>query len=247
MNDQALQPAATPTPMRLIELAINNNVDPAKLKGLYMLQQRHERSEAKKAFSAAMAAFQRDCPAIHKSRDVKDKNDKRRYGFASFEDVLKVAKPHMIAHGLSYSFGSSVVEGWMSINCHIRVGDHEEIYAFHSQTPDLLKLASALYCNEAQARGAWDSYMKRYCFCNALGIVVTNEDNDLVGQVPEATDKITSAQIKEINELIDKHEIDLAKLLDWRQRESLADFTKQDYDRTIKSINKKYVEKESKK
>ena len=61
----ALAPA---NPWSLIQLAVSQNADIAKLEKLMELQMRWEANEAKKAFVAAMNAFKAEPPEIAKNR-----------------------------------------------------------------------------------------------------------------------------------------------------------------------------------
>jgi hypothetical protein len=212
-----LAPALT-TPLSLIEAAIEKGIDPDKLGKLLDLQERWERSEAAKEFAAALAGFQKACPMVQKKRAVKSKDGNQKYKFAGFEDVIQVAKPHLATFGIYYSFSSPQLDGPDYVmNCHLQVGSHEVIRPFVAQKPNIDALAKAMYCNEAQAVGGWQSYMKRYSFCAATGLVVCDEDTD-AGAIAGSID---SKQMIEINTLLDESGIELGSFLKRHQVERL--------------------------
>ena len=65
------QPIATSQADRLIELAIQNNADVDRLDKLLELKERYEKEEARKSYTAAMAAFKGEDIVITKDRTVR--------------------------------------------------------------------------------------------------------------------------------------------------------------------------------
>jgi hypothetical protein len=61
---------ASPTPMDLLQMAINRDLDIDKLAKLLELQKDWEKGEARKAFVEAMNAFKRNPPSITKNKHV---------------------------------------------------------------------------------------------------------------------------------------------------------------------------------
>ena len=66
----ALVPAGNVTPLQLLNLAVSQGADLAKLEKLLDLQERWERNEALKAYNVAFAAFKAEAVKIIKSRTV---------------------------------------------------------------------------------------------------------------------------------------------------------------------------------
>ena len=66
----AYTPTSEDAHMRLIELAVSRDLDVVKLEKLMDLQERHDRTLARKAFYEAMARFQSEVPTIKKLRPL---------------------------------------------------------------------------------------------------------------------------------------------------------------------------------
>jgi len=206
-------------PMQLISAAIERGMAVNELGQLFDLQRRWSADRAAEAFAEALTGFQADCPMVQKRREVKNKDrTTTRYKFAGYEDVLRVAQPHLAKHRIAHNFSTPPgPEGQYVIVCHLRVGSHAEDRSFTCDRPNIAKLAEAMYCNEAQAVQAWESYRKRAAFCNATGLVVCDEDTDMEG----AIQCIGSKQIAEINGLLEETGTQLDWFLKFLQVDSL--------------------------
>jgi hypothetical protein len=190
--------------MALLSAAIERGVEPEQLAKLLDLQERWQATQAAEAFAAALIGFQSECPMIAKRRDVKSKDGTTKYCFAGYEDIFRVVRPLLVKYKIVHSFSSPVAaEGVYVLVCHLQVGSHRQDRPFTTKAPNLVELAKAIYCNEAQAAGAWNSYTKRYAFCQALGIVVCDEDTD-AGPDPFRT--LDRKQILALNGLIEQVE-----------------------------------------
>ncbi len=202
MSDELTVQQAAPTPAALIALALEKGMTPEHLERLFNMQERHERNAAGLRFGDAMAAFQRDCPAVFKGRAG------ARGNYASYEDVMLVAKPWLSKHGISISFEVDTgSEGRMQIGVRIQVGAHAEDRTFPFLVPADLK------ANDSQRFGAALTYAKRHALCSALNIVVTDqrEDND----ADEVDEFITPAQIKNLEDLMDESGANVVKFFAW--------------------------------
>lgn len=186
------------SPLSLIEKALTLGVSADQLGKLMDLKERDDRNKAAERFAEALTGFQADMPAITKSRtaEVKYKNSdaKFSYKYASFDNVMKAARPHLERWGIAISFDTQTTDGGkrMEVTVNIRVGIHTEPRKFSIPiTPGLM--------SDAQACGAALSYAKRYALCAALNIIVTDEDNDAT-----ALDYISEADQAEIRRIIEK-------------------------------------------
>jgi hypothetical protein len=216
MTETALAPR---DPMALISAAIAQGMPVSELTGLFELQRQWSADRAAEAFAEALTGFQADCPMVQKTRNVTAKDKSVKYRFAGYEDVMAVARPHLANHKIAHSFSTpAAADGQYVIVCHLRVGSHAEDRPYTCQAPDIKKLAADTYCNEPQAQGSWLSYMKRYAFCGATGVVVCDEDND-AGTV----ERIKGKHIAEINTLMEKTGISLDDFLKRWKVDSLED------------------------
>ena len=198
----AVAPAPQPTPMAMIAVAIEKGMTPECLEKLCSLQERHERQQAHDRFGEALAGFQRDCPTVFKGRAG------ARGNYASYEDIMAVAKPHLGRHGISVSFEvNTETEGRLMIGVRVQVGRHAEDRTFPFVIPTDLK------ANDSQRFGAALSYAKRHALCAALNIVVSDarEDNDA-----DAVEKfLTEQQAEHLKQLLQEAQADRVKFFAW--------------------------------
>lgn len=174
-NTQIVE-AADVNPMTLLSKLDLNNVNTDAMEKLMDLQERWEANNAKRAYAEAVAAFQAEMPPISKKREG------RSYVYAAFDDIMKVAAPILQKHGLSVSFPQESTEEETRITCRVmHVGGHSEDTPYTTQKSKPLQTRDGRnIINLEQAGGSSNSYAKRYCFCNALNIVVTDEDDDAI-------------------------------------------------------------------
>lgn len=171
------------------------SIDPDKVEKLLALQERWEDRQATKAHAAALVAFQSEMPPILKERQVQ-----RKYYYANYDDIMRVARPILQKHGLAIS--ASQKEDEKSITITVRV-THKE--GHFSETPVTMPKLGVIKTrdgdaatNEAQAMGSSIMYARRNALCLALDIVVTDEDDD--AQAAGAGPLITAEQAKSLND-----------------------------------------------
>lgn len=165
---------AEPTPMQLIQQAIEHGISPDQMSVLMDLQERHARNKAEREYGEAVAAFQARCPTIHKSRAAAF-NGKQAYTYASLDDIMVVIRPILQECGLSVAFTTTLTEGMITAECILRHGIHSERHGVTLPMPGDMRV------NDTQKAGAALSYAKRYALCAALNLVVTDEDDDAGG------------------------------------------------------------------
>lgn len=215
------------SPMALLQQAVANNMDPQQLMQLTDLYERWEKNQAAAEFGAAVAKFQSRCPRIHKERKVNA--GPLNYQYASFDDVMREAAPHLAECGLAVSFSSENTDKGLRITCRVRRGVHFEDHSLEVPIPDMK-------VNSTQRYGAALNYAKRYCFCAALNIVVTDDVDDDANSVYETID---DQQELEITALIDEKNIDRAKFLKWMGVESVLDIPAKDYRKAMDALRRK--------
>ncbi len=199
-------PEAQPTPLALIAAAVQSGLSPEHLRELYSMQERHERVMAAARFGDALAAFQKDCPVVPKTREAKDRSGNVMYKYASLEDCERVARPHLARHGISYSFEVEEAENRRTVAIRLQVGGHcqDRSYPFVTagKTPmmdDAKQYASSL------------SQAKRHAFCAALGVTVADEEEE----GPRHGDFVDGDQAIALHELLKRSGADLGKFFAW--------------------------------
>jgi len=130
--------------------------------------------QSREAFEIHFGAMQKELPVITKDRSAKDKNENVTYKYATLENVLDKVTPILAAHGFSYSWkNETVAEGATRVHCEISGYGHTRESYF-----DIPVLPPSSWTNAIQQMGSATSYGKRYSLCNALGIIIKDEDDD---------------------------------------------------------------------
>ena len=125
----------------------------------------------------AVAAFQQECPTIHKGTKGYG------YSYADLPAILDVINPLLQKHGLGFT---QLIKG-QTINTivfHIESGESIESETHIPQDVNLKGM------NEFQVLGSAITYLRRYALSSMLGIV-TDKDVDAAGeQVPKKSKKL---------------------------------------------------------
>lgn len=167
------------TPMRLLEIAMNQNVDIDKLSKLLDLQERWEKNEAKKAYVSAMKAFKADTPEILRNRtaSIESKREGAQhygYAYATLDNVCEKLAPALSRYGLTHRWKVQQVEGKVRVTCVIT---HE---LGHSEDESTLEAGADQTGgkNNLQAYGSTLTYLERYTLLAACGVAVKGQDTD---------------------------------------------------------------------
>lgn len=191
----------------LIAQAIDKNVPVETMEKLLAMRRELKAEFAKEAFDQALAAFQKDCPTIAKTKKVFEKNSAAvRYSFAPLDSIVEQTKALLSKHGFSYSINVIQDEKMLGVVCKAthKLGHAEE-------TKFSVPIGSESYMSDVQKYGARLTFAKRYAFCNAFGILTGDEDNDAV--TPEVPKKSAPATYQKPAEET-KH-VATVKQVDW--------------------------------
>ena len=168
------------SPMRLIELAINQDTGIEKLERLMNLQERWMENNAKKAFYSALSAFQSELPVIKKQREASFQTrngGEMKYKYASLDDISEHIKPFLVKHGLSYRFEQEFNNTAIAVTCIVTHFDG------HQETCRMIGMPDATgNKNAIQQIASTIQYLRRYTLTGALGI--TTADDDIDGKLP---------------------------------------------------------------
>ena len=158
----------------LLMQGMTSNADAAVMKDLYSLSKEIKADQAKELFFTALAMFQSKCPIIEKTKKVYNKDGKTvRYKYAPLDSIVKQVAPILESVGLSYIFKAETVEGGIIQHCEIyHTAGHKEISSFGSS------IDVDAYMGDAQKAGSASTFAKRYAFCNGLGILTGDQDDD---------------------------------------------------------------------
>lgn len=213
---QALRPVAM-TPMDMLERAVSSGAGIEVIAKLMDLQERFDKTQARKAFDDAMASAKAEIPTIRKNREVDFTSQKGRTNYRH-EDLAEVARtvdPVLAKHGLSYRFRTTSALGEpISVTCIVthRLGHFEENTLIAPRDESGNK-------NAIQGIGSTVTYLQRYTLKAALGLAASNDTDGR----KEETEFITEEQLKIISDLITETKTNLASFLKVMKAECLAD------------------------
>ena len=158
-----------------ISAAIEQQLPIETIKEFLAMRRELRADQALEAFTEAMANFQRDCPVIAKTKEVKNKDGKVTYRYAGIDSILLQVKDALGQNRLAYKFREerNKVEGTITVFCVVThaMGHSEE-------TSFTVEVGTESYMTDVQKYGARNTFAKRYAFMNALGIVTGDEDTD---------------------------------------------------------------------
>lgn len=161
------------TPAYLLQVAVERGSSLEYVEKLMALQERWEANEARKAYSAAFAAFKSEAVKIIKNRSVTagPLNGKK---YAELFAVVNAATPALSKHGLSASWKITKDErDWIEVTCTLaHVGGHSES-VYMGGPPD-----TGGAKNKIQERASTVTYLERYTLKAILGLSEQEDDND---------------------------------------------------------------------
>ncbi len=183
----------------LVAQAIDKGPDGvASLERLVALMEREEQKQARRAFFAALARFQRERPRITKNREVFNKGGHKMYGYAELNHIVTTIQPTLIECGLSFTHDGEVQEnGAVRTTCIVSHEDgHSESATFECLPPDrtAIPLAPGQKTQHASTTG------RRCSLIMALGLTDCEDDEDengpLFGVEPITADEALKLEAK---------------------------------------------------
>jgi hypothetical protein len=222
-----------PTPMALIERAIEKGIDPDQLGKLFELQQRWEESCARKAYAAAMTAAQGEMRPVVRGRTNQQQNSK----YAPLEDIHDAIKPIWLKHGFTLSYGSdaSPYPEHYRVTCtclheaghwtsHVLdgPGDEKGIKGNPNKTP-------------IQALTSTVTYLRRSLAVMIFDVTLVGTDHDGQRAVPV----ITEEQAVQIKEWIESKNVNPVRFLEWAGVKELSMLPASKYQQAIDFLKRK--------
>lgn len=126
------------------------------------------------AYNEDMRNFQNECPVIIKTKSVTTNSGTLAYRYAPLDEIKKQTKELIFHYGFSYHVNTTIRDGQIEV---VLTVSHKEGHKkeFRMCGPDMPqnKMANAL-----QARAGAITFMTRYLYCGAFGIVTADEDTD---------------------------------------------------------------------
>lgn len=171
----------SPTPLDLIQRAVQSNAQVDVMEKLLGLQERYERNEARKAFDSAISKAKSEIPVIRKGNlvDFTTNRGTTRYSYEDLATIAATIDPILSKYGLSYRFRTNSDSKSVTITCVLShsAGHCEEnsLYAPHDASGNK---------NAIQAVGSAVTYLQRYTLKAALGLAAAADDDARGGNAP---------------------------------------------------------------
>ena len=174
-DNTALESKHESGPLEILRQAVELGRDADTVQRLLDMRKQLKDEWAQEQFFGALAEFQAELPDIPKTKKVLNKDKKSvRYSYAPLDVIVKTVKPLLLKHGFSYTMKPTQqdAQGFTSvIVVHHKEGHSEE-------TSFTVPLDNEAYMNAPQKVGSARTFSMRYAFCNAFGILTSDEDND---------------------------------------------------------------------
>jgi hypothetical protein len=195
------------TPLALLDRAMALGLPVETLRDLMALKREHEADQARKAFSAAFAAFKAEAVKVVRKKAVTDGPLKgKRY--AELIDFVEAAVPMLSKHGLSHSWAITKEEkDWIEVTCTIEHVLGGTKTAKFGGPPDTGGAKNVL-----QARISTVTYLERATFKAACGLAEQGDDDDGKGGAG-APATIPEDTVKDLQLKIVRSGTDLKKFL----------------------------------
>lgn len=159
----------------LVNAAIKSGeIDTEKLSKLMDLQERWERNEAKKSYTAAMVQLKAELPSTLERDRTVDYESKRaasctNYTFTSLAHAMNSVSPHLTQYGFSLSWTPVTKDKLVGVTCRLTHTDGHYEEATLSAAPDTSGAK-----NPVQAVGSTITYLQRYTALSLLGIATAD-------------------------------------------------------------------------
>ncbi len=189
------QPLATVNAEALIMTAIEKGLPVETMERLLAMRDKLVAEQARNAFFADLAEFQRRCPVIVKDKDVLNKDGRSiRYRYAPLDSIIRQVGDLLAEYGFAYQFTTEADKDAVRVTCHARHRTgHTETTTFVS------KIDPASYMNLAQKFGSALTFGKRYAFLAAFGIMTGDDDDDSQSTSETPGQKTARERLEELN------------------------------------------------
>lgn len=201
--------------MDMLSRAVDAGAGLDMVEKLMGLQERWEKTQARKSFDEAISAAKAEIPPIE--RTGTGHNDKR---YATFAAIARVVDPIISRHGLSYRFRTAQAER-ISVTC---ILSHK---AGHYETTTLAGPPDASgNKNAIQAIGSTLTYLQRYSLIQMLGLAAADDDDGKTVATEEYTPpegSITLDQVDNIREQLRLKNCSEKAFLQWAKQKRIED------------------------
>ena len=220
---EALEPRAdnaivkpTSSPMDMLATAIANGLPIETITQLVALNNQQEDRNALREFNAAKAAFQRECPPVHKNKTANiatRSGAKFGYSFSSLDEIQRTVSPFLHKNGFSFRWTNAVNGGVIEVNCIlVHSNGHSETSTF------TCAIDTAAGMSEQQKVAAALSFARRQSLVQVLGLTSCDDDTDAAehpqppdGSPAPTSSTIDESQVSALKEMILEADADLVR------------------------------------
>jgi hypothetical protein len=228
-------PSSEPTVARLLQLALEKGTPVESLEKLVALHERVEERNARRAFFEAMAAFQAECPPIHKASTAEittNKGGKYKYTYAELDEIARTINPFLAKHGLSYSWNSKVDGKALTCWCTAR---HRDGYS-GEPVEFTLPIDNPSAMSDQQKVGAALTFAKRQTLTSAFGLVTTDDDTDAAEVDPTP---VSEDQLLVLEDLLTESGADRARFLKYLGVDKIEDLPRIRFQEAVTALEQK--------
>jgi hypothetical protein len=229
-------PAASVTPMHMLQAALDQGADLAKLEQLMGLQERWEKNEARKAYVAAMAQFKRNPPEILKRKHVHFTGNTGKttdYHHATLADVCDAAIAALAAVGISHRWDVEQKDGGgITVHC---VLTHEQ--GHRDNTTLSGRADDSGNKNAIQAIGSAVTYLQRYTLLAATGLATRDLPDDDGKASSKGPELVSAQQVMDLEALISEVGANYEQFLKFLRINDLRDLPAKKYQAACAALN----------
>ena len=160
---------------KLLQMAVDKDLDVEKLEKLIDLKNREMERECKQDFEQHFSVMKSKLPVIKKTAAATDDNNNVMYKFAPLEELQEKCDPIITEHGFSYHWEESYIQETQSKRVTFFLSGYGYTRSNYFDVPDI---PGNKRTNPIQVAGIKSSYGKRYTYTSGLGLVITGEDDD---------------------------------------------------------------------
>lgn len=220
-------------------LARDPSIDPARIQQFLVMKREEEDRQAQRAYNAAMAAAQAALIPVARNKNNSQTSSK----YADLAAIAEAALPIINGHGFGISCSEfrSDRENHLGVACDVtHAGGHGRHYEFHIPM-DGTGLKGNPNKTATHAYSSSLTYGRRYAMCAVFNIATKDDDGNAAGgKAPP--ERITEAQVKELNDRIQKAKEPAATIQIIFERfkiDNIADLTPQQFITTSRQLKEK--------
>jgi len=183
--------------VNVIMSALEKGADISLIEKLIDLKMKVDQQKAEVEIRKAIANFQGEMPIVAKTKVVHNRDGSLRYKYAPIDEIVKISAPILAKHGLSVTIDTQFNEHNVVVTAivqHIHGGERKSSF--------IIPIMKSDYMNDAQAVASALTYAKRYAYCNVLGIMTGDEDDDAQAVSKEVETKQEVKKEKKKGEII---------------------------------------------